>query len=266
MFPHGQIIAFEGLDCSFKETNFKLFLEYLRKNYPKECKRGLITASFPRYGLSACYMVEQYLENKMNSTRLRTCYSDAVCSLYSIDRLHFWNANHIIGDISVGITNYDFSRLPQSCFVFDRYSLSNAIYNPDNGEFVTEQDILKEKERFGNPLPTILVWMRMQDRSTYMKLLENKSGKDFNESDTDFMATVWDRTERLINSDILKKCGIIPVIIECIDEDGCIRTREDIFSDVLEGINKALDKIEIDKNKSEEDNKDFTAVNPAVNN
>ena len=58
------------------------------------------------------------------------------------------------------------------------------------------------------------------------------------------MATVWERTERLINSDILRKCGITPVIVDCLDEELCIRTREDIFADILKGINNAIDERE----------------------
>ena len=242
-FPRGQIIAFEGLDHSFKETNFKQLVEYLRSNFSKECERGLITASFPRYGLSACYMVEQFLENRINSIRFRACYSDAVCSFYSMDRLHFWNQFHMFDNIK--LTYMDLIRLPFSCFIFDRYSLSNAIYNPDNGEYITKKDILKEKEKFGNPLPTILVWFRMRDRKTYLNILSDKSGKDFNESDVSFMASVWDRTESLINSNILQECGISTVIIECLDKDGHIRTREDIFNDVLNGINEAINFREI---------------------
>lgn len=242
MYPRGQIIAFEGLDCSFKETNFKRFVEYLRLQYPKESKRSLITASFPRYGHGACVMVEKFLENRIDSTRFRANFSDTVCSFYSMDRLDFWN--HFYEFNNINLTYFDIARLPQSCFVFDRYSLSNAIYNPDNGEYVTEQDIMKEKERFGNPLPTILVWLRMMDRPTYLQILSKKSGKDFNEANMDFMAMVWERTEKMINSDILRKCGITPVIIECLDEELCIRSREDIFADVIKGINRAIDERE----------------------
>ena len=238
-FPRGEIIAFEGLDCSFKETNFKQFVDYLKCTYPKESKQGLITASFPRYNESSCFMVKEYLDNKINSARLRVNYSDAVCSFYSIDRLHFWNQFYPYRNIQ--LTNLDIRRIPSACFVFDRYSLSNAIYNPDNGECITRDDIIKEKEKFGNPLPTILVWFRMRDRQTYLNILNNKSGKDFNESDVDFMATVWDRTNKFFKSHILEDCDIIPVIIECLDENLNIRSKEDIFKDVLDGVQKAID-------------------------
>lgn len=243
MYPRGQIIAFEGLDCSFKETNFKKYIEYLTLQYPKESKRSLITAAFPRYGMGSCFMVEQFLQNKIDSTRFRVNFSDAVCSFYSMDRLDFWNRFYQFNGID--LTYLDISKLPQSCFIFDRYSLSNAIYNPYNGEYVTEQDILKEKDRFGNPLPTILVWLHMKDRATYLKILSKKSEKDFNEANIEFMATVWERAERLINDDILRRCGITTVIVECLDEKLQIRSQEQIFADVISGINKAIDEREI---------------------
>lgn len=121
-FPRGQIIAFEGLDCSFKETNFKQFIDYLKLEYPKESERCLVTASFPRYGFGACFMVEQFLNNRIDSTRFRANFSDTVCSFYSIDRLDFWN--HFYNFNGINLTYLDIARLPQSCFVFDRYSLS----------------------------------------------------------------------------------------------------------------------------------------------
>lgn len=246
MFPRGQIIAFEGLDCSFKETNFNRYIEYLRNKYYNECKNGLIAESFPRYGHNSCYMIDQFLYNKMDSCKLRANYSDAICSLYSIDRLHFWNEFHPYTKIQ--LTYMDISKLPYSCFVFDRYSLSNAIYNPDNGEYVTKQDIIKEKERFGNPLPTILVFLHMNDRRTYLDILSKKSDKDFNESNINFMATVWDRTEALINSGILQECGISLLVIECLDDKHKIRSREEIFDNILHEINNAIDLREISIN------------------
>ena len=50
-----------------------------------------------------------------------------------------------------------------------------------------------------------------------------------------------------INSDILRKCGITPVIIDCLNEELEIRSREEIFADVLKGINNAIDERQIQK-------------------
>ena len=39
-FPHCKIIAFEGLDCSFKETNYKAFSERFKKFFTDEIGRA----------------------------------------------------------------------------------------------------------------------------------------------------------------------------------------------------------------------------------
>lgn len=243
-FPKGQIIAFEGLDSSFKETNYKRFIDYLKSTFPKESERGLLTASFPRYGSQSCTMVERFLKNIIDSSRIREGgYSDAICSLYSIDRLDYWNTLFKIPYNNIQLTNLDLLDLPTSCFIFDRYNFSNAIYNPENGKEITKRDILKEKEKFGNPLPTILVWFRMNDRDTYLDILNEKSDKDFNESNKQFMADVWDRTDKFFKSNILESCGITSVIVDCLDAKQNIRTRDDIFNDVISGIEEAIRSI-----------------------
>lgn len=54
MFPKGLIIAFEGLDCSFKETNYKEFASRLVRDYPSK-QDFIITESFPRYQNKGSY-------------------------------------------------------------------------------------------------------------------------------------------------------------------------------------------------------------------
>ena len=55
----GKLFAFEGLDCSFKETNSKAYLDYLRS---KGRKAELF--SFPRYDKESSYFVREYLGGK----------------------------------------------------------------------------------------------------------------------------------------------------------------------------------------------------------
>lgn len=56
------IVAFEGLDCCYKETNSKALKEYLTKN-----GHTVVIRHFPRYESPAGVYAKRYLEGKYNS-------------------------------------------------------------------------------------------------------------------------------------------------------------------------------------------------------
>ena len=56
---NGRIIAFEGLDNSFKETNYHAFVARLRYSADVE----ILTESFPRYGTQSAIMLEKWLDD-----------------------------------------------------------------------------------------------------------------------------------------------------------------------------------------------------------
>ena len=63
MIEKGKIIAFEGLDCSFKETNYKKFTENLKKNYELKEGEDLVTESFPRYDNDITIPLKKWLKS-----------------------------------------------------------------------------------------------------------------------------------------------------------------------------------------------------------
>ena len=232
MIEKGKIIVFEGLDNSFKETNYKKFVENLKKNYGMEEGKDLITESFPRYNNDITIPLKRWLDGSLNRDILKMI-PNAVNTLYSIDRMDFWlNSNH----------NYLEHRKDYT-FVFDRYSLSNGIYNPINLRETTSVDILNDPIAFGIPLPNVIVWMRMKDFDILKSLINKKSGKDENEKDLSFIECVWNNSEKFIQNDkLIDKFGIDLIVIDCIDDNGNIKSEDELEQEVWDKVHPILER------------------------
>ena len=223
------IIAFEGLDCSFKETNYKSFVNHL-KEMRDPSGFNIITESFPRYTHPSCYSVEQWLGNNYDRNILKS-HPMAVDSLYSIDRFDFWYYKDNSGDITdyrwIDIVDGKHGTDRFTYFIFDRYNLSNTIYNQiysgiDIRDFTFDNDV------YAIPNPDIIIWMRMRSFDTLLNLLAEKKNKDANELDIDFLRGVWERSEQIIHSNIFNELGIKLIVVDCLNEDNTIKSRQDI--------------------------------------
>ena len=221
LFPGGLIIAFEGLDNCFKETNCKGFVNELKAIFPE---KEIITEAFPRYGNWACMGVEKWLDGKLDRDVLKHLPT-ATCALYSLDRLAWW-IEKVHGRDSIMFEKYG---NPNTCFIFDRYQLSNAFFNPVNRKDTTEVDLNLEFANFGVPKPNIVFWMRANNFDAYVKLLAKKENKDENESDIEFLKAIWERSEAAIKDDIFKKAGIIFIPIDIFDEEGNPKSKKAIL-------------------------------------
>lgn len=102
-------IDFEGLDCSFKETNAKKLAEYLGETAK--------VYSFPRYNTPSCYYIENYLSGKYP----RSLDSIIPINMFMLEMYDVW-WNEIVPDINNGI----------DYVIFDRYWYSNLYYQAGN--------------------------------------------------------------------------------------------------------------------------------------
>ena len=226
-FPSGLIIDFEGLDCSFKETNHKAFVDRLREESGTPDK--IWTESFPRYGYNwAVEGVNKWLNGSLDREHLMK-HPEAVDSFYSIDRLSYWFETEEGKPNTPRIKHLEGCG---NCFVFDRYTVSNAIYNPIHGDMTSVDDLDFDTRIFGIPMPNIVVWMRMRDFDVLKTLLAQKKNKDKNELDTTFIQKVWERSEYVIKNNLFDKVDVRLVVIECLNEDGSIRSKEELAEDV----------------------------------
>lgn len=240
-FPKGMIIAFEGLDCSFKETNYNATVTAIRNHFGNYCGKYIFTESFPRYNTPGCAGVESWLHGEIDRSYM-TNHPKSINSLYCIDRLHYWH-EWSIGTGDRKITRYNMLNGENAMFIFDRYTLSNAFYNPMySDKRVTLKDIRFDKDAFDIPLPHVVVWMRMKNFNVLKSLLAKKQDKDENELDTEFLYKVWERSERAIKDKWLwMHAGINLIVVDCLDEDNLIRTKEEISNDVIKKVMKSID-------------------------
>ena len=264
MFPKGLIIAFEGLDCSFKETNYKEFVSRLLNTYPSK-KNFIITESFPRYESKASYFLTKWLNGEYDRNYfIKQHMTFAINSMYSLDRLDFWQSYYKTKSKKMK-RMIDLRNDETHCFIFDRYSYSNSLYNPRGGHSAfmpDESDFMFDDTYFANPIPDIVIWMRMRNFAVLEDLIKKKTGTDENEKNTDFIRSVWLRSEHVlkynhINSDTNSIYipapgfvrGTILIPIECLDENYCIRSKESIADEIYQKVTAEADKIIKDKRK-----------------
>ena len=230
MFKNYTIIAFEGLDCSFKKTNYKSFLHRLTQTRSPS-GFSIHTESFPRYGKEVCTATERWLNGSYDRSMLLK-HPKAVNSFYCIDRLDYWYNKQ-----SDGTRNIDLLQDTEKFhyFVFDRYNISNAIYNPIYPGQVNEEDFVFDRDIYGIPNPTRIVWMRMKSFDVLSNLIAQKQNKDQNELNIEFLRGVWERYEQIIHSDIFDKLGIELVVVDCLNKDNTLKTRSELCNYIWAG-------------------------------
>lgn len=235
-FPKGKIIAFEGLDNCFKSTNFEAFIRKMIAftkwdTEGKDC--AIITEKFPRYGTTSAIGVEKWLNGSFDRNHMKA-YPEAVNVQYSTDRLSYW-----FESVHGGIRNIDklYNKDTPAVFIFDRYSTSNALYNPLVGNDTTVDDLTFDRDAFGIPNPDIVVFFRMGSFDILKSLIAKKKDRDENEIDTSFIQEVWERSERaILNRAMFDKAGITLVIINVLDENNEIKSRKQLEMDVWNSI------------------------------
>lgn len=233
--PKGSIIAFEGLDCSFKETNYKRFYNRIKNEFNDELI--IKTESFPRYGEKSTYALENWLNGKYDKTYLLE-YPLARSSFYSIDRFDYWFLKN-----EDGIRNIDLYRDRSACFIFDRYNFSNSLYNPKSKvipNVPSLDDFRFDLKTFGIPNPTIVVWMRMKNFDVLVNEISKKENKDLIELDINFLREVWERSEVMLALKYGEELGVKVVIVECLDENDNIKSKEVLEEEVWKGVMTAL--------------------------
>ena len=245
IFPYGMIIAFEGLDCSFKETNHKEFVRRLKESDPDK-SNIIITESFPRYGTDCCAPIEKWLNGSLSRN---ACYENpgAINNMYCIDRFNYWNES-IFEIMDNGYTRKDIYNSTNCVFVFDRYNVCNPLYNPSiKDRELTVTDFVTEKDVYGNPQPDIVVWLRMREFDVIKDLLSKKENKDVNELDLGYLFNVWSRSEFCLKNNILRMAYKELLVIDLIDVHGELKSKEKIADEIWKKVNNSIEKLSSEK-------------------
>ena len=235
MEKKGTIIAFEGLDNSFKETNCTTFALRL-----SEEKWDYMTyyESFPRYNSEWSFAIKKWLNGSIDREYLKS-HPKLLCSFYASDRMAYWHEPYMEQDHNYYkyIDNY----INDKCyFVFDRYD-SSKIYNTLSGGMPTLEDFTFDRDFAGNPVPDITVVMRMGDFSVLEDLIKEKENKDLNETDIEFLKNTWDKLEYAINNELFQKAGSKLVVVNCLNDNGSIKGKKEIADFIWEEVTKLLE-------------------------
>ncbi|MCM1223416.1 MAG: hypothetical protein NC548_54105 [Lachnospiraceae bacterium] len=222
----GRIIAFEGADCCFKETNQKTFVKRLKEKLGKDNSSIIASKSFPQYESKSSYFVQNWLDGTYDRTDLKHNHR-LVDTMYALDRYDYWNFR-LYNNPSM----LDHLHMKKYCFVFDRYCVSNAFYNPLYGGLPTKDDFEFDFDLCGNPKPDIVVLMYSSDPDVSIKLLEEKKNKDKNELDIEFIRSVHENIHHAIDQKLFAKANIRCIPVNILDKDGNIRNKKDIADEV----------------------------------
>ena len=186
----GQLIVFEGLDCSFKETNSKVLLNHIEQKYGHNVK----LVSFPRYQSKASYFVTEYLSGRYGVQEDLT--SNAISSLYMVDMFDYMK--------KIGQRHLDNGGI----LIMDRYWFSNLYYrlgwmkenatededSPfyQNGIIQSElpNEISKLAYAFELPTPDLVYKMISSSNAIKDKVTAKHSQNDIHESDLKYLMYV----------------------------------------------------------------------------
>ena len=247
-FPIGRIIVFEGLDCSFKETNSKAFLRNMEEigsmrntaiqlGYADGEKVNKIEfESFPRYGHTSCFGVEMWLKGLVDRDVLRR-HPLSVWNLYAIDRFRYWFGYKMNAETGVLEETHRYNEYMKknNTYIFDRYSTSNPLYTSPTGKLLPG-DLCYEYQNWNIPKPDMVVFMRCGNFVKIKETLAAKENKDANEMDFSYLEAAWDRCEEAIEEDTFGKAGIMLVVVDVLDDNGEFKTREQLEHDVFHAV------------------------------
>ena len=219
----GKLIVIEGaVDGIGKSTQFALLKEKLISLGYKVSGHH-----FPSYDTPQGALVEAYLRGEYGSPSELSPYF--VNSLYAIDRAVTWRTSlsHMSGNV----------------LLLDRYTTSSLIYQSagitDTAEkerfvsYVTDY----EYKKLGIPAPDCVIFLDAPFESAAHLRAQRKDNdgvaNDVHERDDSFMRRVWQSAQLICDLQGWTR-------IRCTEEDGTMRSREDIHSDIMTALAEVL--------------------------
>lgn len=214
----GKFVVLDGLDASGKETQTALLEQAL-------CARGekVRTLSYPRYGTVGAAGVELYLKGGLGAHPEDTG-AYAASTLFAVDRyLSFrteWEADY---------------REAGTVILANRYTTANAVHQLS--KLPREQwdaflDWLWDFEygKLGIPSPDCIFYLEMPPHLSRMLLARRaaQTGRvsDIHETDPGYL-------DRCYEAALYAADRLGWTVIRCYDEEGNLRTREQIHKEIL---------------------------------
>ena len=204
MYP--KIIVFEGLDCSFKETNSIALTNYTGK----EAKRY----TFPDYDNDRSYYIKQFLGKNYPEDISKKI----IRSMYLMEMYDKWNTE-IKEDIKNGIRY----------IIFDRFWYSGLYYNCSNDNDYNDLT-MEALHTYRLPVADLLFKM-ITDPDLMIQKLKEKSSGDIYESNIQKMLEIYNRFN------VFNFCGDRQEDIYITEDIGGyteFKSREEIFANIIE--------------------------------
>ena len=212
----GKLIVFEGTDGSGKYTQFARLCErvsYLGKEYQK--------LTFPQYSEPSSALIRMYLGGEFGE-KPGDVNPYAASAFYAVDR--YASLKKVWGEY------YQKGGL----ILTDRYTTSNAVHQTVKCAQQEREEFLRwlddfEHNKLGLPRPDMVIYLDVPTEATVQLLRSRESQTntqaDIHEKDTAYLAACRECAGQA--ADILGWNRI-----RCLDENGKLRTIEDIHEEI----------------------------------
>lgn len=219
----GKLIVFEGTDGSGKATQTRLLVEHFERE-------GLAPRkiTFPRYDNDSSALIRMYLGGAFGSEP-GDVNAYAASTFYAVDRYasykQDWGSTYENGGLIVA----------------DRYTTSNAVHQASKLPHEEREPYLNwlfhfEFEQLGLPKPDVVFYLDVPTEITGQMMRKR-------EADTNTQADIHEKDEKYLREcrenarHVAELCGWERV--ECV-KDGCMRSVEDIHSEILRRLERLL--------------------------
>lgn len=224
----GKIVVIEGTDCSGKTTQYDKLCERLKKE-----NISFATDSFPDYESGSSYFVKEYLAGKYG-IHPGDVSAKTASTFFSLDRYNSYKTKEW------GKTYRNGGNV-----LFARYITSNVLHQACKLKTEEEKDeFVKwiyefETQTLGIPKEDIVIMLKVP----YEKIKELKkirgttsSGtRDIHEEDEEYLKEAYENSVRMAQKYGWK-------VIECVDQNGNMRTIEDIHEEVYKIVKEEFSK------------------------
>jgi len=211
-----KIIQLEGIDGSFKETNSKLIESYL-----KEKGYNIKRISFPNYNSDSSIFAKNYLNGKYN-----------IDDQYIISTFFIYDMYNFFNNL---INSNEYENL--DIIICDRYIGSTLVYQSTNEQYIDDKFkfIIKIEQlckKLNLKEADISIYLKLSTDLAIKSINLRGSKKDIIENDKKYLEEIN------INGNIIANFKSWN-IVNC-ENNGIIRSREEIFNDIKQILNDKL--------------------------
>lgn len=223
----GKLFVIEGTDGSGKQTQFRKLQERL-----SEENIEYRVVSFPNYDNASSSLVKMYLSGEFGENA-KDVSPYIASTFYAADRYATYKRYYENYYKNGGI------------ILADRYTTANMVHQAGKIQDKAERDkFLKwlwdfEFNLYGLPVPTKTFFINMPPNYA-LKLIENRENKFTHQAQKD----IHERDKSHIVDSYETACSLVNDYdwyeVKCVNDDGAIRTVDDIHNEIYEEVKKYL--------------------------